>query len=134
MRFLGLRTNLGVLACLVLPVIARAQCDPLADPSKLVLASEVQCGNYIDENGRHALFCQWVFEYRAPAAKDAFAKAQTALIDCFEESRAAEGQVNHPDSYDQVVLLGRSTRVSLALKDKAAHSATYLFLRIEDMP
>ncbi|MEL7013357.1 MAG: hypothetical protein AAFO72_08755 [Pseudomonadota bacterium] len=113
-------------------------CVPMGLPESIELAfsdaSSSDCGTYLDEAGKDATFCQWTFAYRSPPAKEAFLAAEYALDGCFEKTGVLGTNVNHPDSYDQVLYSAGSQAISLSLKDKAGHQATYLFLRVETAP
>ena len=59
---------------------------------------------------------------------------EAALDGCFPKTVTLGTDVNHPDSYDQVFYNAETQVISLSLKDKAQHRATYLFLRVETAP
>ena len=113
-------------------------CSPMSSPESIELtfsdASRSECGTYLDEAGQDATFCQWTFAYRSSPAKEAFLATETALDGCYTKTGVVGTDVNHPDSYDQVFYSAGSQAISLSLKDKAQHQATYLFLRIETAP
>lgn len=113
-------------------------CVPKGSPEEIALsfsdASSSECGTYLDEAGHDATFCQWKFAYRSSPAKEAFLATEAALDGCFQKTGILGTDVNHPDSYDQVFYSAVTQVISLSLKDKAQHRATYLFLRVETAP
>lgn len=137
-----LKSALYVTMAALCPSAAAAEtslaCGPMGSPESIELsfsdASSSDCGTYLDEAGQDATFCQWTFAYRSSPAKEAFLASQTALDGCYTKTGVTGSHVNHPDSYDQVVYSADSQVISLSLKDKAQHQATYLFLRVETAP
>jgi hypothetical protein len=89
------------------------------------------CGTYVDEAGQGARYCQWKFDYRSDAARSAYRSTKADLEKCHPIQASEQAEVNHPDSYDQVFFIAGDHVISLALKDKASHAASYLFLRVE---
>ncbi|MEO9517802.1 MAG: hypothetical protein ABJH45_09595 [Paracoccaceae bacterium] len=82
--------------------------------------------------GGSQLHCGWPFAYRAPEASQAFEELVTAVSACLGKDAAvtADLDVNHPDFYDlQTFQLG-DQEIGVSLKDKAALSETYVFLRV----
>ena len=76
--------------------------------------------------------CSWEFDYRADAAAALMDGFVGTLQSCFDvQEIAPDQQVNHPDSYDLHQLEVGETMVSVSLKDKAALTKTYIFLRFE---
>lgn len=113
-------------------------CDPLGSADSISIASDAaqssQCDSYLNEAGQDAKACQWRFEYRSGAATEAFAASEAALDGCFNKTIPVGTEVNHPDSFNQIFYTTETQLISLSLKDKAQHQATYLFLRIETAP
>ena len=128
--------------CLTLVTTAMAetavQCEPLGSADTVQIAPDEalssDCGAFLDETGAPAQFCQWKFDYRSDAAQAAFSASELALDGCFNKTLPSGGDVNHPDSYDQIFYTAENKLISLSLKDKAQQQATYLFLRIETAP
>lgn len=76
--------------------------------------------------------CYWEYKYRNQDASETLDRFINALQSCFAVDQVPDDQpVNHPDSYDLYQYVIDETRVSLALKDKAALNKTYVFLRFE---
>lgn len=77
--------------------------------------------------------CQWEFDYRGPAAAQAFDRFTRLLSDCFQgRAREIRDQgVNHPDFYDLRQYRLDNAAVSVSIKDKGALRKTFVFLRIE---
>lgn len=74
--------------------------------------------------------CYWRFEYRSERAIAGFAKLASLLKACSTQLVSeAEPGVNHPDSYEQLQATYSTVELSLSLKDKAALSESYIFLR-----
>ncbi|MEM6586923.1 MAG: hypothetical protein AAF641_00625 [Pseudomonadota bacterium] len=132
--------NAAVIALWV--VTARADtvvhCDPMGAPEAVKItpdaALDATCDTYTDEAGQEARMCQWTFAYRSEAAQDAFEAVQTAMDGCYPKTIPAGGDVNHPDSFNQVFYTSENARLSLSLKDKAQRQTTHLFFRIETPP
>lgn len=69
--------------------------------------------------------CRWTFAFRAPEAQALFSQ----LVDgaaCWDLERD-EG-VNHPDSYDAVLVSTANGAVRISIKDKAALGQTLVFV------
>lgn len=132
--------NAAVIALWV--VTARAEtvvdCDPMGAPDKVKIAPDAalasDCGTYTDEAGQEARMCQWTFEYRSKAARDAFEAVEIAMDGCYPKTIPEGTDVNHPDSFNQVFYSTDKERLSLSLKDKAQHQTTHLFFRVETLP
>ena len=137
---LTLILNAAVIALWV--VTARAetavQCAPMGAPDAIEITSDAalasDCDTYTDEAGQEARVCQWTFAYRSEAAQDAFATIEAALDGCYPKTIPSGGDVNHPDSFNQVFYKIENERISLSLKDKAQRQTTHLFLRTETAP
>ena len=76
--------------------------------------------------------CHWRFEYRDGAAHNVFDALRSDIQACpgLIAVPAPETSVNHPDSYLQSQFTGAGRVVSVSVKDKAGHGATYVFLRV----
>ena len=138
----SLRAAAYVALAMLWPALTAAEtsvtCVPNGSPDEIALTfsdtSSSECGTYLDETGQDATFCQWTFAYRSSPAREAFEAAEAALDGCFPKTVTLSAHVNHPDSYDQVFYNAETQVISLSLKDKAQHQATYLFLRVETAP
>ena len=97
------------------------------------LAANMQCGTSTGQSGQTAQHCRWPFAFRAIEARTAFEEMSEQILHCLGEAalQPDEGDVNHPDTYDQRLFLTDRGRVSLALKDKGALQQTFVFLRVE---
>ncbi len=94
--------------------------DTVACTRSLMLAGGVQ------------MHCGWAFAYRAPRARDAFDRLMRSVAACLGEGAAVttDLDVNHPDYYDLQTFQSGGQEIGVSLKDKAALSETYVFLRI----
>ena len=79
-----------------------------------------------------AYYCAWAFPYRAELAGETFNSLARDVEDCIGTGATAQGaqSVNHPDTYDVRRFQTEEADVSVAIKDKVALDATYVFLRI----
>ncbi|MEM7122980.1 MAG: hypothetical protein AAF563_16995 [Pseudomonadota bacterium] len=79
-----------------------------------------------------AYYCAWAFPYRAELAGETFDRLARDIGDCVGAGATAQsGQsVNHPDTYDVRRFQTEEADVSVAIKDKVAMDATYVFVRI----
>lgn len=90
------------------------------------------CTQSLMLGGGTQLHCGWAFAYRTPDAAQAFDRIVSAVTQCLGSDAAvtADLDVNHPDFYDlQTFQLG-GQEIGVSLKDKAALSETYVFLRV----
>lgn len=139
-NWIAVIVNAGIIVAWVAAARAQTQvaCEPMGSAQSIEIAPQngpaPECGTYLDEAGQSARVCQWQFAYRSDAALAVFDASMTALDGCFKKTVADTADVNHPDSYNQVVYSTENAMISLSLKDKAQHQATYLFLRIETAP
>lgn len=92
-----------------------------------------KCQTSLMLGGGSQVHCGWSFEYRAPAAQDAFAQTIVAVTNCLgPDTRATPDQdVNHPDFYDLQTFKADERIISVSLKDKGALEQTLVFVRIE---
>ncbi|MFK7874902.1 MAG: hypothetical protein AB8B71_03865 [Paracoccaceae bacterium] len=92
----------------------------------------VSCNRSRMLSGGVQLHCGWAFAFRVPEAAQAFDTLLFNVATCLGEDAkvTADLDVNHPDFYDlQTFQLG-DQEIAVSLKDKAALSKTYVFLRI----
>ncbi len=92
----------------------------------------VTCKRALMLSGGAQVHCSWAFDYRVPEASQAFEHLVKSVGQCMGDDAAitADLNVNHPDFYDlQTFELG-GQEIAVSLKDKAALSQTYVFLRI----
>ena len=94
------------------------------------------CRASLGLSGERHMHCNWMFPYRAPAARTAFENLTRELTECLgpEAEMTTDQSVNHPDAYQlfQFDLLGREFAVSI--KDKGALQQTHVFVRVEILP
>ena len=109
--------------------------DAQSGPVMLALPNTgdtVDCTRSLMLSGGSQLHCGWAFPYRAAAAKQAFEHLVAAVADCV--GAAAQLQkglnINHPDYYDLQTFRLEGQEFGVSLKDKAALSETYVFLRV----
>lgn len=83
-------------------------------------------------SGATQTHCAWVFAYRDPAATEAFDQLIQAVAGCLGDTahKHDDPDVNHPDFYDLQIFDIDGHEVGVSLKDKAALSETYVFLRL----
>ena len=119
---------------LAIPGIAAADgfCDDLG-----ALAKEgapmlnMECNRSIALGGAVSHSCAQAFAYRSEAAQQTFAKMLEDVGTCATPIINRAPSVSHPDSYDLRQFETPRMIVSVSLKDKAALSKTYVFLRAE---
>lgn len=78
-----------------------------------------------------ATACTWTFDFRAPAATEAFDRLAATLETCLgpEAKVTSDPSVNHPDFYALRLYTTAAGQHAVSLKDKSAQGATYVFLR-----
>jgi len=83
--------------------------------------------------GGSQMHCGWAFSYRSPAAAQAFEHLLVTVADCLGAAArvTADKTVNHPDFYDLQTFQFEGQEIGVSLKDKAALSETYVFLRVK---
>lgn len=138
--------NQSLAVCIALTMSAGSACASVlceemralkADASDLQMTlpgsdATANCTRSLVLAGGTQVHCGWAFSYRAPEATRAFERLVASVGDCLGDSAAvtADLDVNHPDFYDlQTFQLG-GQEIGVSLKDKAALSETYVFLRI----
>jgi len=120
---------------------AQTFCDTMLDmtapnsPVQLGLpetGERTACTRSLMLSGGAQLHCGWGFAYRAPEATAAFEKLLATVRACLGAGAAVTDDldVNHPDYYDLQTFQFGGREVGVSLKDKAASSQTYVFLRI----
>lgn len=128
---------------------SHATAQPLCDGAKTLLAQAARgfsgqsslahlpqaerCTTALAPSGAHSYHCVWSFPYRDAAAQSALGAFRRELETClgaFEEVNSGQ-RVNHPDSYTQLEVMSGTVRVTLSLKDKAAHRRSYVFVGVE---
>ncbi len=127
---------LGIVAVLATgPANAGELCRILADPPETVTLlglGNAKCSLSLGLGGVRARACRWPYAYRAPEAREAFARLVADVADCpGATAMPLEEGVNHPDSYDLRRFSLEGDTVAVSLKDKAALRETYIFLRVE---
>ncbi|MEP0990931.1 MAG: hypothetical protein ABJG73_15220 [Tateyamaria sp.] len=95
-------------------------------------ASVVRCTRSLMLDGGTQLHCGWSFTYRASAASEAFEGLVEAVTQCLGDGAVVttDLNVNHPDFYDLQTFRAGGQEIGVSLKDKAALSETYVFLRV----
>ena len=79
--------------------------------------------------------CRWRFDYRDPAAAEAFTRMEGAVQACLPAlTRSREPGVNHPDTFDQRRYGDGDIEVTLSLKDKVALDTSFIFLGVGRLP
>ncbi|MEM9139173.1 MAG: hypothetical protein AAGB15_05025 [Pseudomonadota bacterium] len=102
-----------------------------AGQTVLSLGGDATCGLALGADGATERHCRWDFPYRADAAVERLAALQEAAKACLGAAPVpVEPGVNHPDSFDQHIYALEGLEISLSLKDKAALSQTFVFLRV----
>lgn len=91
-------------------------------------AAEASCRAVLELGGIRSLSCNWAYDYRSDAAREAFELLAAEITACVGAPIATEAPVNHPDSYD---LLSFASGIGAALKDKAALQETHVILRVQ---
>jgi len=128
------------LACcltLAMPLPAAAQdfCDMLEEmiAGRAVASTDAMlCSSSKGQSGATAQHCRWPFSFRAADAHAAFEAVSADVAACLNApAKTEEGEVNHPDTYDQRLFETQSGMISVALKDKGALQQTFVFLRVE---
>ena len=90
------------------------------------------CSSSQGQSGATAQHCRWPFSFRAPDARAAFDAVSADVAACLDSpAKTEEGEVNHPDTYDQRLFELPTGVISVALKDKGALQQTFVFLRVE---
>lgn len=136
-----IRCALGVIV-----LASTAQADPFCDALTELATTQASpglnlpntdtaanCQTSLMLGGGSQVHCGWSFEYRTPAAQDAFAQTIVAVTNCLgPDTRATLDQdVNHPDFYDLQTFDADERVISVSLKDKGALQQTLVFIRIE---
>ena len=94
--------------------------------------TSAKCTRSLVLSGGSQVHCGWAFAYRASEATLAFQYLVSTVSACPGAAAhvTADLDVNHPDFYDlQTFRLG-GQEIGVSLKDKAALSETYVFLRV----
>ena len=91
-----------------------------------------QCTRSLVLSGGSQVHCGWAFSYRATAATNAFEHLVNTVTGCLGGAAhvTADQDVNHPDFYDLQTFQLNGREIAVSLKDKAALSQTYVFLRV----
>lgn len=91
-----------------------------------------KCTHSLMLSGGAQVHCGWAFPYRDPAATTVFEHLVTTVTNCLGEAArmTADQDVNHPDFYDLRTFQLNGREIGVSLKDKAALSETYVFLRV----
>ena len=97
-----------------------------------VLSDARNCALSQDISGRQQYHCQWEFDYRSQNTYETFNQLIEAMQSCFENQAVARKDqgVNHPDTYDQRQFDLEDVVITVSLKDRAALSRTFVFLRV----
>ncbi|MEP2889464.1 hypothetical protein [Tateyamaria sp.] len=95
-------------------------------------SNAVTCTQSLMLSGGTQLNCGWPFAYRAPQAADTFEGLVVAVTQCLGDGAivTTDLNVNHPDFYDLQTFRIGGQEIGVSLKDKAALSETYVFLRV----
>ena len=92
---------------------------------------DAKCTRSLGLGGVVSHTCAWGFDYRSEDATEAFEDLLQDVSACAAELALDEPSVSHPDSYDLRQFEMPEAIISVSLKDKAALSETYVFLRTE---
>lgn len=89
------------------------------------------CRKYLDQLGKPATSCWWVFPYRQSSATDFAEEMWASLSQCHIGHELQPDQlVNHPDSYVLREWATDDGVFSVSVKDKAGRQQTMVFLRL----
>ena len=93
----------------------------------------VTCTEFVELGEGSSRRCTWAFEYRDPAAQAAFDMLGAAIAECLgpKVQMTEDKDVNHPDFYALQSFRAEGHMAAVSLKDKAALSETFVFLRIK---
>ena len=91
-----------------------------------------KCTRSLMLSGGSQMHCGWAFSYRVPDARQAFDDLVNSVTDCLGPAArtVTDQDVNHPDYYDLQTFRLNGREIGVSLKDKAALSKTYVFLRV----
>jgi hypothetical protein len=91
---------------------------------------DAKCTSSRTLGGGQSKDCYWSFDYRSAEATQVYEQMTELLGLCADSPVEVQtAQVNHPDSFDQVLGLVEGRKVSVSLKDKGALNQTLVFLR-----
>jgi len=109
---------------------------PLVNILTKVPLSPGDCGTAQGLGGKVISHCALPFEYRSDVASQVLEQLLDGLSGCLERDATfdAGDPVNHPDSFVQHRFVHPHRKISLSIKDKAARSQTFVFLRVETAP
>lgn len=100
-----------------------------ADPVPLAGSQFCTVSRGIDGATSH--HCAWGFDFRAADARAKADGLARVVQTCFAAvPQPPENPVNHPDTFDQVTLVGPTVAATIAVKDKGALNQTLVFLGI----
>ena len=91
-----------------------------------------KCTRSLMLSGDVQTHCRWAFPYRAQAATQAFEALNVAISRCLGPTArmTSDPDVNHPDFYDLQIFQFGDQEIGISLKNKAALSQTFVFVRV----
>lgn len=99
-------------------------------PPSLQQSNLKSCGPTKEVDAGVSYFCYWQFEFRSEQAKQHYLELSNMIGECAKKLTIHNStQVNHPDSYDQLLYENKQNDFSLSLKDKGGLDKTLVFLR-----
>jgi len=121
------------------PLWAQENCDAFQpSPQNTVsvaptIGAAEFCTQSRDMSGSLVSTCGWAFDYRSPDAVAAFDAMNAQVSTCFPKAInvGQDGQVNHPDYFDQRLYQVDGTSINVSLKDKGALQKTYVFVAVQ---
>lgn len=83
-------------------------------------------------SGAQSFHCAWGFEFRDAAARSVAQDMVHQVRHCLGGVNAAglQNPVNHPDTFDQMILTAPKLEITVAVKDKGAQNRTLVFLGV----